>query len=172
VKLKILIGVLVFLIVVNLATIGSYIYFRVQHEQAEFVGEFPGRFSRPPDLDLDQKQRQQLLDLRMSFQKDTREISEEIRKTRGEIYQILKQDSVPMATVEEKLRKTANLRMQIEKIAIKKLVEARHYLSPQQMDHLYRFLLMEPPQHMGPDFRRRPGFLRDRDQIKNFNNKK
>jgi len=172
VKLKILIGVLVFLIVVNLATIGSYIYFRVQHKPVEFVGDFPGRFSRPPNLDLDREQRRQLLDLRKSFEKDTREISDEIKKTRGEIYEILKQDSVPMTVVEEKLRKAANLRMQIEEIAIKKLVEARHHLSPQQLDHLYRFLLVEPSQHMRPDSRRRPGILRDRDQIKNFNNKK
>lgn len=171
VKLKILIGALVFLIVVNLATLGSYIYFRVQHKQPEFVGDFPGRFSRPPHLDLDKEQRRHLFELRKNFEEDTKEISEEIARTREEIYQILKQDSVPMEVVEEKLQKVANLRMQIEKMAIRNLLEARQYLNPQQMDHLYRFLLMGPPQQMGPDFRRRPGVLRDRDKIKNFHNK-
>lgn len=171
-KLKILIGVLVFLIVVNLATIGSYIYFRMQHKQVEFIPDFPERFSRPPHLDLDREQRQQLLDLRMSFEKDTREISEEIRKTRREIYEILKQDTVSMDIVEEKLGQVASLRMQIERIAIKKLVVARNYLSPQQMDHLYRFLLMESPQQMRRDPGRKPSILRDRDQLRNFNNNK
>ena len=171
-KLKILVGVLVFLIVVNLATIGSYIYFRVQHKSVEVAPDLRGRFPRPPHLELDKAQRQQLLDLRMSFENDTREISDEIAKTREEIYEILKQDSVPIGVVEEKLTKVADLRMRIEKIAIKKLLEARHYLTPQQVDHLYRFLLMESPRQMGPDFRRRPGILRDRDQIQDFHNKK
>jgi uncharacterized membrane protein len=172
VKVKILIGVLVFLIVVNLATIGSYVYFRVQHKPVDVVSNFPGRFPRPPRLELDEAQRGQLVELRMSFENDTREISDEIAKTREEIYQMLRQDSVPMGSVEEKLRKVAELRIQVEQIAIKKLVEARHYLSPQQVDHLYRFLLMESPRRVGPDFKMRPGALRGRDQLKNYNHKK
>ena len=171
-KLKILIGVLVFLVAVNLATIGSYIYFRFQHKPAEFVPDFPERFSRPPHLDLDRDQMHQLLELRKGFEEDTRQISEEIANVREEIYQILKQDSIQMDVVEEKLHKVAMLRMEIEKIAITKLVEARHYLSPQQVDHLYRFLLMESPRHMRPGLRGRPGNPGDRNQYKNFNNKK
>jgi uncharacterized membrane protein len=172
VKLKILIGMLVFLIVVNLATIGSYIFFRVQHKPTEFVPDFPGRFPRPPHLNLDREQIHQMLELRRDFQNDVRELSEEIAKIREEIYQNLKQDPVPMNAVEEKLQKVATLRMQIERIAIKRLVEAGNYLSPEQVDNLYRFLLMESPRQMGIGLRGRPIIPRDRDQFRDFNNKK
>lgn len=171
-KLKILIGGLVFLIVLNLATIGSYIYFRVQHEPTEFVPDFPGRFPRPPHLNLDRQQIHQLVEIRRGFQEDVRELSDEIAEIREEIYQNLKQNPVPMSGVEEKLQKVATLRMQIEKIAIKRLVEARNYLSPEQVDNLYRFLLMESPRQMGIGLRGRPIIPRSRDQFRNFNNKK
>ena len=178
-KLKILVGILLFLIVVNIATIGSYIYFRVQdngerrNDRFDFPRDFHGRFSRPPHLDLTPEQMQQLLELRMSFAEDTKELSLEIAKSRGEIYEILKSDSVSWTMIEEKLQQIANFRMQIEKIAIKKLIEAQDYLSLKQRELLFRFLLMEPSPISGaPPFRRDPNFRdRDRDQIKSHNNK-
>lgn len=176
-RLKILIGVLLFLIVVNIATIGSYIYFRVQdngdrrNDRFDLPGDFPRRFSRPPHLDLTPEQMQQLLELRMSFAEATKGLSLEIAKSRGEIYELLKRDSVSWTSIEEKLQQIANLRIQIEKVAIKKLIEAQDYLSSEQREHLFRFLLMEPsPMKGAPSFRRDPGF-RDRDQIKRHNNK-
>lgn len=179
-KLKILIGFLIFLIVVNLATIGSYIYFKVQdrndrrEERLDLPGDFPGRFSRPPHLDLTPEQLQQLHEIRMNFAMDTKELSLEIAKSRGELYEILKGDSIYWVKIEEKLQQISDLRMQIEKIAIQKLIEVKDHLSIQQTDHLYRFLLMGPsPMKDRPPFKRNPEFSRDhdRDQIKRHNNK-
>lgn len=176
-KLKILVGILLFLIVVNIATIGSYIYFRVQdngerrNDRFDFPRDFHRRFSRPPHLDLTPEQMQQLLELRMSFAEDTKELSLEMAKSRGEIYEILKSDSVSWTMIEEKLQQIANFRMQIEKIAIKKLIEAQDYLSLKQRELLFRFLLMEPSAiKREPPFGRDPNF-RHRDQIKRHNNK-
>lgn len=180
-KLKILVGLLVFLIVVNLATIGSYIYFRMQdkHDWKRGSIDFPddprGRFSRPPHLDLTPDQRKQLIELRISFADETKELSQEIGKLREEIYQTLNKDTVSWTIIEDKLREIADHRMQIEKIAIQKLIDAKDYLSLPQRDHLFRFLLMEPsPLKGAPPFDRGPGFFhdRDRDQINRHNNKK
>ncbi len=175
VKLKILIGVLVFLIAVNLATIGSYVYFQMQDrnklEGVPIPENFRGRFSTPPHLGLDRDQRQQLFEIRMSFEKDTREYSEKIRELRNDIFVAIKDDPISMGRIEEKLEEISKLRMQIEKIAIKKLIEARDYLSPMQRDHLYRFLLKEPPRFNGrAPFQRKQGFMRGKGTIENYNN--
>lgn len=178
-KLKILVALLIFLIVVNLATIGSYIYFKVQDKDnwkrrpIDLSGDFRERFPRPPHLDLTPEQRKQLLELRISFADETKELAQEIGNLREEIYQNLNKDTVSWAVIDEKLREIANHRMQIEKIAIQKLIDAKDYLSLPQRDHLYRFLLMEPSSMRGaPPFKGNLEFFRDRDQIKKHNNKK
>lgn len=174
-KLKILVGILIFLIVVNLATIGSYIYFRMEGRSDRILrfrdNNFPGRFQKPPHLDLDREQMHQLLELRMSFERDTRELSEKIRTLREDIFQMLKSDSVTMTDIEEKLEGISRLRTQIDKAAINKLIEAQEYLTPIQRDHFLRFLLKAPPElNDQPPFRRRPGFLRDREKPNQLNN--
>jgi len=175
-KVKILVGLLIFLIVVNLATIGSYIYFRMDDKSDRMIprfrnSDFPVRFQKPPHLDLDREQMHQLLELRMSFERDTRELSEQIRALREGIFQMLKNDSVAMTDIEGKLDDISRLRTQIDKAAINKLIEAQEYLTPVQRDHFLRFLLKAPPDlDNEPPFRRRPGFLRDREKPNQLNN--
>lgn len=176
-KVKILVGILVFLIVVNLATIGSYIYFRMERRSDRISrfrdNNFPERFQKPPHLDLDREQMHQLLELRMSFERDTRELSERIRGLREDIFQMLKNDSVSMTDIEGKLEEISRLRTQIDKAAINKLIEAQEYLTPVQRDHFLRFLLKAPPDFDNqPPFRQRPGFLRDRAKPNQPNNNK
>lgn len=174
-KLKILIGILVFLIVVNLATLGTYIYFRMQADDDRSpvvprAYHSPGKFSSPPILRLEPEQRQQLLELRMSLDEDTREYSERIRKLRNDIFMAVKDDSVSMDEIEKKLEEIAELRMQIEKAAISNLLEARRQLSPAQRDHLFRFLLRDFDGR--PPFQRKPGFFREKSELNKNNNQK
>lgn len=174
-KLKILIGLLIFLIVVNLATIGSYIYFRTDDGGDRIIPRFgdgfPSKFQKPPHLNLDREQMHQLLELRMGFERDTRELSEQIRKLREDIFQMLKNDPVSLEEIEQKLQEISRLRMQIDKAAINKLIEAQEYLTPVQRDHFLRFLLKEPRllNDKSP-FRGKPGFLKEREKFNQPNN--
>ena len=175
-KLKILIGILVFLIAVNLATIGSYIYFQTRdHNELRRMHvpeDFREGFS-PPHLGLDHKQRQQLFELRKSFENETREYTENIRELREDIFSAIREDTVSLSVIEGKLDEISDLRKQIEKVAIKKLLEAKNHLSPLQRDHLYRFLLAEPPHfNERAPFQRKPGSKRGMGELDKHNTNK
>ncbi len=151
-KLKILVGILIFLIILNLATIGSYIYFQINKPESPHAEDFQppgpgsGQFGPPPRLQLDQQQRQQLRALLWEFKEDTQSLEEEILQLQGKIFQLMQRESVPEKEIYEKLADIANLRLEISKKATQKLINAKEFLTPVQQEHFYRALIM----HAGP----------------------
>ncbi len=159
-KMKLLVGGLLFLIVVNLATIGSYLY--VRWTQSQPVPHFgPGRGF---PMDLDPLKRARFLELLKSFRDETQTLEDKIVRTQDEIFSLLGRDSAPQDKVKEKLKELADLRLQISERATQRLIEAKSFLSPvEQKMFLDGILQMrpEPPRPFGHEGPPPPPFGRE-----------
>lgn len=157
-KLKVLIGALVFLIVVNLATLGSYLYYRMTPQPdfpPEFIPGAPGspqeHFHRPPRLKPEKaKQMRQLFD---QLRSETETLQQDLSKSEEALFDLLQQESAP-DTIERKLEEVAHLRLEISRRALGKLIEAKQFLSPEEQRIFFQFIIQSRPGLKG----RRAGF--------------
>lgn len=157
-KLKVLIGVLVFLIVVNLATLGSYLYYRMTPQPdfpPEFVPGVPGgaqeRFHRPPWLTPEKAQ--QMRQLLNQLRSETEPLQQDLNRTEEALFELLQRESAP-DSIERKLEEVAHLRLEISRRALGKLIEAKQFLSPEEQRVFFQFIIQSRPGLKG----RRPGF--------------
>lgn len=152
-KVKILIGVLLFLIAVNLATIGSYVYLRFTHDRARtfFNREHLDRRFRDrehrPDLKLTKEQRKQLFSLFQSFRSETDSQRQHIGTLEAQTFQLLQQDPVPMDSVKQNLHKISDIRYDISLHIIQKLMEAKSFLNHDQQHAFYNAIMRARSNH-------------------------
>ncbi len=154
-KIKILVTFLIFLIILNFATLGSYVYYRWIHPQRieyprEFMPERPRM--RPPRLNSEQ--RKKLLHLRREFQKTTRPYLDEKSAIRGEIANLILQEPVDTAAIYDRLNQIEEIQKEIDIQAISMLIKTRQFLTPDQMSAFYAMLDM-----YGNRPERRPGMM-------------
>lgn len=150
-KVRILIGILLFLIALNLATIGSYVYLRFSH------GHRKHSFSREridhkhrPDLHLNRDQRRQLFDLFRSFRMETDSQQQQIHELEGKTFSLLQHEPVLMDSVDANLKKIAELRYEISRHIIGKLLKAKSYLTPDQQQQFYKAIINARPELRRP----------------------
>ncbi len=164
-KLKILIGALIFLIVVNLATLGSYIYFRIQHAPPPLMERFPPFRGGPPHweehpdvrLNLTPEQRHQLRSLILEFQEESRELRFKKMRDEEKLMELLQADTLDTKVIEQTIHQISEDQFEIRRIAIRKLVKARTFLTPNQQKRFYLSLIRgrgrhHPPPGMGMPF--------------------
>ena len=164
-KVKVLIGILVFLIIINLATIGSYVYFKAN--RADRLRDFPRSeraFRHPfaktgdPEQDITAEQRKKILLLFRQFRNETKEINKQIMKKQNEMVLILEKDSVDSDRVNLIMQEISDLRMDIGKVAINKIIESKTFLKPKQRKRFFDAILSPGPQIGKPFKRKRPPF--------------
>ena len=151
-KLKILVGILVFLIVVNLATIGTYLYYHFKGNSTEFSGQFPplGPRGESPMAQLSQAQRKKLIELMDGFRSATGNLHDRIRTLEDEISELLQQDPVQKENIDTKLKEIADVRLDISKMAVAKLIEAKSFLNARQQEGFYNAILRSRPEFPAP----------------------
>lgn len=177
-KIKVLIGVLIFLIVINLATIGSYVYLKMTKEPNRHMPLMPlvDGPERPvppdrPELKLNKGQREKLINLLRSFREITIDLRQQMRKLEDDTFVLLQKDTVSRKQVDVNLRKITELKLEISKEAVNKLIEAKKFLSPEQQQHFYNALMQIRPEFSE---RAQDQFNRERHNRKfekKFNNK-
>lgn len=164
-KLKILIGILLFLIVLNLATIGSFVYFRFTRESRDYEGmPFSGRGRRGsfgkeghPEMRLAREDREQLRDLLYDFGEETSNLKIRIHDLEDQTFEAMQEDPVSRERVDSLLEEIADTQLEISKKATEALISAKSVLSPEQQEMFYNAILrVRPsPPGMGPGFRNR-----------------
>ena len=154
-KLKILVVILVFLIFINLGTIGSYVYFSfIKTEEVKKSRKF-GRsrkggiekstLTKIPDLKLNRHQRKHLNNLLKELGAETRELNVNLRQLEKEAFDLLQMDSVVIEQVNEKLKEISDIRFQIDQKALQKMIDAKRILTPEQQQHFFRALMRLKP---------------------------
>lgn len=142
-KLKILIGILVVLILINLGTIGTYLYYQVLRAPEEMVS--PGRMGPPPEIsrwlhDLNEEQKSEIREMQQALRVEIGPLVEQVRQLRKDTFGLLMQDSIPWARVEANLLQISQLHFQIEKLTLKSLISMRDKLPPEQRGKFIRFI--------------------------------
>ncbi len=164
-KLKILIGVLVFLILVNLATIGSFFYFQMHRPDHPPGGVFDGR---PPHdmMRLGAEKRAQLRELLENFHQITRADQQQLHQSTDELFELLQSDSASTEEIDNALQSIETLRSKINHKMIETLLQAKTFLSPKEQKRFFNSMMRARP---GPPERRSSKFNREGRRPQMFN---
>jgi uncharacterized membrane protein len=156
VKIKLLIGILVALIVLNLATIGSFVYMRWRAPERGLAALAPrperehaaphadrrgphGRFRPSGD------ERRQLIGLLKEFKTETEVIRQKIFEDEKEVFDLMQRGTVPRATVDSLLEEISKSRLEMRRMAVDKLIESKAHLSPIQQQRFFDSILQTRP---------------------------
>lgn len=169
-KIKLLIVALVLLIAINLGTLGSYVYIQFFKEKKPSPAEM---FQRPhfppgerPDLSLKKEQRKQLRNLLKEFAEETESLRSQVMELEQQTFLLMQQTPVPMETVDQNLQELSDIRLQIMQRAVKKMINAKSFLTPEQQRHFFKAMTFSRPgMHEG---RRPPGRRPPQPDFKNF----
>ena len=148
-KVKILVGILVLLITINLGTLGSYLYFRWIHiDRTPPAGaRFRSSFERPErsKIKLEREQRVQLRQLLGDYHNESDSLRKEMWETENELFSLLHQTRIPMDSVNAALEKISDIRLRISQLAVKKMIAAKSFLTLEQQRHFFNMILQSRP---------------------------
>src|SRR5215813_1375515 len=122
-KMRFLVGVLVFLIVVNLATIGTFLYVRFfQHRPPGLPGDFPGGpgfegrpGGPPPFMMLDEPQRKKMKELMESLREETSGLNDRAAALERRTFDLLQEDPAPTDSIDQMLTQISSIRLEISR---------------------------------------------------------
>ena len=162
-KVKTLVGALIFLIVLNIGVVGTIVYLHVTDQRPPISRFFEGspRFDPPFAQQMEEverltpEQRQQLIQMFQSFRQKIEPIHQEVEVLEQRLVEILaSSDSTDTGEVRRIMRQIAELRLEIGGHVLDNLQQAKTFLSEeQQRVFIRRIISAGPPSRMeGPPF--------------------
>lgn len=152
-KTKVLVGILLFLIVLNLSTIGVFVYHLLRQEPGE-SGLPPFDENRPPGamgsqmpmMNIRPEVRERMHALMMRFRADVNNLQEKMFQLEDTTVALLRNDPPPMARVDENLEKVSDLRLLINQKAVRSLLSAKSFLTREEQEMFFRAIMQAHPQ--------------------------
>ena len=145
-KVKIMSGVLIFSLALNLAVIGTFVFKRFLRPEAHFhPRDMIGRMPFLRDMEIDDAKREKIIELFKAFHETNRETREQIRALEDQLFEILQDESTDLDQAHKIMDKIGEKRLELGKNALIQLVKAKSFLSPRQQDHFYRMLIRQRP---------------------------
>jgi uncharacterized membrane protein len=148
-KLKVLVGFLVLLIAINLGTIGSYLYFQISEKDKAFI---PPEQTQPPfnhverrSLRLKKNQRRELRKLLHELHYESQDLRLKLMRLEEETFSLLQADTIAAIVLDEKLKAVAMVRLEMSRKAVRKLIETKSFLSPDQRQHFFEAIMQVRP---------------------------
>lgn len=149
-KVKSMVGTLIFLIVLNIGVLGTIVYLSVADRQPpiarflnpepRFEPPFAGQFEQIENLTPEQ--RQKMVQLIQSYQSEIEPLQEDIRVLEQEMFQLLvDQEEVDSIGTENILREIATIRLEISKHALESLQRSKTFLTEEQQETLIRKIM-------------------------------
>jgi hypothetical protein len=141
------------LIVLNLATIGSFVYLQWKDSRTAVPGPSDIAPPVPPDRlrAIDREKRAELRRLLVELHGETADIRGRIGALEAEALRHLERDPVPRDSLETILDQTSALQREVSRHAVDKLIEAKIHLDTRQQRVFFRMILRSRPD-------RQPGF--------------
>ena len=155
-----LLWLLIISLVINISTLGTFGYYRWIRTGKEKRVE---SYRRHKDfwnkkLGINEEQSAKMEELRKEFFEELKPLMEEIKAKREELVVLIKQDSISIELVNEKIEQISAIETDIHKKAIANLLKHRAILTKEQTDKLIdmvtnRMFGLEErrPRHGGPD---------------------
>jgi uncharacterized membrane protein len=155
-KVRLLIGVLVALIVLNLATIGSFVYmrWRTPGQDLEALAPQPNPEFRSHRGDHRRAtgpfrpsgdERRHLIGLLSEFRTQTDGIRQKISEDENRVFDLMQREKVPRAQVDSLLEEISRSRLEMRRLAVDKLIESKAHLSPHQQQRFFDSILNTRP---------------------------
>ncbi|NBC26549.1 MAG: periplasmic heavy metal sensor [Bacteroidetes bacterium] len=149
-KVKTMVGTLIFLIVLNIGVLGTIVYLHMAGQQppiARFLNPEP-RFEPPLAGEMERvdnltpEQQQKMVQLVQSYQSEIEPLQEEIRVLEQEMFQLLvDQEEVDSVGTDDILRKIAEVRLEISKRALESLQRSKTFLTKEQQNSFIRRIM-------------------------------
>jgi len=153
VKTKVLVGILLFLIVVNLSTVGVFVYHTFTGgpgDSRPFPFERNGQpgmmGGQSPMMSLEPETRERMHELMMAFHEEVGPLQDRIFQLEDSTVALLKNDPPPMERINSNLKRLSELRLSLNQKAVYNLLRARTFLTPQQQDTFFRAIMEARPQ--------------------------
>jgi Spy/CpxP family protein refolding chaperone len=152
-KTKVLVGILLFLIVVNLSTMGVFVYHILRAGPPQ-VGGIPFEGGRQPGMmggdspmmRMQPEVREKMHALMMGFREEAKDTQLKIFVLEDSTVAMLKNDPPPMERINENLKKLSDLRLSINQKAVHNLLQAKSFLNPEQQEMFFRAIMQARPQ--------------------------
>ncbi|KAA3614206.1 MAG: periplasmic heavy metal sensor [Calditrichaeota bacterium] len=171
-KVKIISGLLIFSLALNLAVLGTFIYKRFLDPNPRFYGGGKGgRMQFLKDLDVKDAEREKIVQLFREFREKNQETQEQIRNIEDQLFKILQSDSSDMDQIYSLMDQIGEKKLSLGKNALDQFLKVKSFLSPEQQNHFYKMLMKNRP---GSRLRKPPEeIFKDRQQrIENRKNRK
>jgi hypothetical protein len=147
---KYLAGTLIFLAIVNLVAVDTYLYYTlVRNPDARSPG-VTGSVAGAPAGEggvskLDAAQRKEIGRIKNDFRRETGEIYGRIGELEDEMYRLVQEDPVSQEKIDRNLAEHGALRLRLKRIAIEKMIETRSILTADQKRELFKAIFRTPP---------------------------
>jgi len=168
-KIKSIVIFLVILLILNLATLGTILYYQFYpHHKRIFSSErerykkghgFPGKLILTPD------QRTKFRQLQKKLRSEIRPLMKESWEIRQEVLNLLQQEPVPWEEIQARQKQISEIRNQIEMKTIRNIQEAKEFLTPAQQKALFKLLILPHQQWRGFKmwkYKENPGFEKNK----------
>ncbi|MGA3245181.1 MAG: hypothetical protein ABSE41_11225 [Bacteroidota bacterium] len=152
-KTKVLVGILLFLIVVNLSTMGVFVYHILRGGPPQ-LDVLPVDGVRPPGMiggespmmRMQPDVRERMHALMMRFREDVKDTQQKIFVLEDSTVAMLKNDPPPMDRINENLKKLSDLRLSINQKAVHNLLQVKSFLNPEQQEMFFRAIMQARPE--------------------------
>ena len=161
-KVKLLVGILVFLIVLNLATIGTFVYLHFARDRHPIghpmmrMHDDLRRTARAHKKWLRNGDRRQLMSLLVEFREETHDLRNQLHDIEQATLAAFEAEPFSEGTVDSLLRAGTDVRLEMSRRAVQKLIDAKEFLTPEQQRLFYKAIIEGRP--MG----RRHGMMKQR----------
>jgi uncharacterized membrane protein len=148
-KLKVLVVILIFLFAINFGAIGSYLYFRISKPEKRMITQElrqrPFHNGKRKLLRLDKNQRKELRKLLRELHSETQDLQLKLMRLEEEAFNLLQEEIISDNELDEKLKAIADLRLEMSRKAVQKLIETKSFLSPDQRQHFFEAIMQVRP---------------------------
>lgn len=146
-KIKLLVGALVLLIIINLAAIGAFLFVQSRAPHPVMApppigaGDHPeGAFEpgppRGPMADLSPLERRRLFETQRAFREDARPLIEETRRLEDELVAAMNRSPAPRARIDSLLQQISAKRLEIARRATDRMIAMGDSLSAEERERL------------------------------------
>jgi uncharacterized membrane protein len=143
-KVKLLVGALVVLVVMNLATIGAFLFVQLHHPRPAAVlpeGAGVERLHARLLDDLSRPERRRLFRAMRSFHEETRSLVEDTRALEDDLVASMNQSPAPRAHIDSLLQQISDNRLEIARRATDRMIAMGDSLTPEEREHMIDALM-------------------------------
>jgi uncharacterized membrane protein len=140
-KIKLLVGAVIVLIIVNLAALGSFWFMHAKAGQGRDTR--PGREWRMRNFgrDMPRDERERLLRMVQGFRRETRPLIEETRDLENQLMEAMRQGSASREHIDSLNVAIAQSRLEIARRATERMIALGDSLNPDQREEMMKTLM-------------------------------